>query len=529
VTSRWLPRGAVASPHHLASAAGAVVLADGGNAVDAAVATNLVLAVVAPYQCGVGGDLLALVHDGGVTGVASVGAMPAGATAEAVRSAVDAGHGSEVRLPGTDGMPTFGALPVSVPGAVAGWMSLLERWGSRSFGELSGPARRLAEEGFAVSHHAAAIVERARPALEHQPGWADHYGRMRGGERFVQRDLARTLRTLADEGAAAVYDGPIADRIVEVLQRHGSTMDRADLAAHRVEEVEPLRGGFRDREVLELPPPTQGVTALTALGLLDRSAARGPDEDVLAWHHEVDAVRLALRDRQRHLGDPRTMRVTPSELLASDRLDRLAREIDDDRAAEVTLGRRPVPGGTAAVCVGDADGLLVSLIQSNFVGFGSGVVVPEAGFGLHDRGAHLRLEATPGDPNVLAPGIRPLHTLIPGMALRDGAPELVFGTMGGDGQVPIHVQLLRRLVDAGVDPQSAIDAPRFVVDVADGSVVVEAGAPDAVIEGLRARGHEVRVIEHRAHAAGHAHVLRVTGAGYEAGTDPRCEGAVTGG
>jgi gamma-glutamyltranspeptidase / glutathione hydrolase len=528
VSSRWLPRGAVASPHHLASAAGARVLADGGNAVDAAVATNLVLAVVAPYQCGVGGDLLALVHDGVATGVTSVGAMPAGATAAAIRSAVDVGHGSEVRLPGTDGMPTFGALPVSVPGAVAGWMHLVERWGSRSFGELVAPARRFAEEGFVVSDHGAAIVDRARPVLGGQPGWAAHYGQMRGGERFVQPDLARTLRLLADEGAVAFYDGSIAERIVEVLQQHGSTMDRSDLTAHRVEEVEPLRGVFRDREVLELPPPTQGVAALTALGLLDRLAARGPDEDALAWHHEVEAVRLALRDRQHHLGDPRAMRVTPSDLLDADRLERLARGIDDARAAEVTLGR-PVPGGTAAVCVGDADGLLVSLIQSNFVGFGSGVVVPEAGFGLHDRGAHLRLEATPGDPNVLAPGIRPLHTLIPGMALRAGAPELVFGTMGGDGQVPIHVQLLRRVIDAGVDPQAAIDAPRFVVDLADGAVVVEADAPDAVVEGLRTRGHEVRLIEHRAHAAGHAHLLRVIGAGYEAGTDPRCEGAVTGG
>lgn len=528
MTSRWLPRGAVASPHHLASAAGAAVLADGGNAVDAAVATNLVLAVVAPYQCGVGGDLLAIVHDGRANGVVSVGAMPAGATPEQVRAAIAAGHGSEVRLPGTDGMPTFGALPVSVPGAVAGWMYLLQRWGTRSFGDLATAAIALAEGGFPVSPHAAAIVDRARPALEPRPGWAAHYGTMRARQRFVQPDLGRTLRTLADDGAAAFYDGPIADRIVEVLATHGSTMTRADLRAHEVAQVEPLRGRFRDLEVLELPPPTQGVTALTALGVLDRLPARGGADDVLAWHHEVEAVRLALRDRQHHLGDPRTMRVTPAQLLDPDRLDELAAEVDDARAADVQLGR-PVPGGTAAMCVGDDDGLLVSLIQSNFVGFGSGVVVPGAGFGLHDRGAHLRLDGAGGDPNVLAPGVRPLHTLIPGMALRDGRPELVFGTMGGDGQVPIHVQLLRHLVDGGSDPQAAIDAARFVIDVADGSVVVEADAPEAVVGGLRSRGHEVRVIEARAHAVGHAHVLRATSAGYEGGSDPRCEGAVVGG
>jgi gamma-glutamyltranspeptidase / glutathione hydrolase len=528
VTARWFPRGAVASPHHLASAAGARVLADGGNAVDAAVATNLVLAVVAPYQCGVGGDLLALVHDGDATGIVSVGAMPAGATPVAIRAALDAGHGGAVLVPGTDGMPSVGALPVTVPGAAQGWTHLLDRWGSRSLGELATAAVRYAEDGFTVSPHAAALVERARPVLGDQPGWSALFGRMRAGERFVQPDLARTLRALATDGPDALHRGPIAARMVEVLQQHGSTMTADDLAGHASEQVTPLRCAYRDRTVLELPPPTQGATALTALGLLDRGAPRSlAAERASDWHLEVEAVRLALRDRQHHLGDPRSMRTTVDELLAPARLDALAGTLDPDRAAEVELGR-PVPGGTAAIVAGDDQGLRVSLIQSNFLGFGSGVVVPDAGFGLHDRGAHLRLEATPGDPNVVAPGVRPLHTLIPGMALRDGRPELVFGTMGGDGQVPIHVQLLRRLVDAEADPQAAIDAPRFVVDVADGSVVVEEDAPEGIVAGLRERGHRVEVVGARSHAAGHAHVLRVTGAGYEGGSDPRCEGAVTG-
>ncbi len=274
------------------------MLADGGNAVDAAVAANLVLAVVTPYHCGVGGDLLAIVHDGEATGLLSVGAMPDGATRAALRRAIEAGHGSAVRLPGTDGMPTFGALPVTVPGAVAGWAHLLDRWGSRSFGDVATAAVRLAADGFLVSAHAQVHVDRARPVLGDQPGWTDTYGAMRAGRRFVQPELAATLRTVADDGPAALYRGPIGERIVEVLQAHGSTMTAEDLAAHEVDEVVPLRGRFRDRTVLELPAPTQGVTALTALGILDRCDPRPADDTgpaaERAWHEEVEAVRLAL-------------------------------------------------------------------------------------------------------------------------------------------------------------------------------------------------------------------------------------------
>jgi gamma-glutamyltranspeptidase / glutathione hydrolase len=525
VSARWFPNGCVASPHHLASAAGQAVLADGGNAVDAAVAANLVLAVVTPYHCGVGGDLLAIVWDGQATGVLSVGAAPAGATPDAIRAAIAAGHGDPDRsLPGTAGMPTFGALPVTVPGAVAGWAHLLARWGSRSFGSVASAALDLARDGFPVSPHGAAHVDRARPVLADQPGWAEHYGRMRAGERFVQPDLAATLAAIADDGPDALYRGPIGERIVATLQAHGSTMTVADLAAHAVEEVAPLSGRYRDVDVLELPPPTQGLTALTALGALDVLGPL-PDDPALALHLQVEVVRAALADRQDHLADPRTMVTRPDELLAPARLRAIAAAIDPD-AAGAWPPARPAPGGTAYLCAADRDGLLVSLIQSNFVGFGSGVVVPGTGIGLHDRGAHFSLE--PDDANVIAPGRRPMHTLIPAMALRDGEPWLVFGTMGGDGQPQTHVQLLGHLVDRGTDVQAAIDAPRFVVDVADGSVAIEARAPSAVVDGLRVRGHVVRDLAAYDHLAGHAHAIAVSPTGYTGGSDPRCEGAVVG-
>lgn len=524
--ARWFPRGAVASPHHLASAAGAEQLRDGGNAVDAAVAANLVLAVVTPHYCGAGGDLLAIVWDGDrAHGVSSVGAMPAGASPSALRAAIDAGHGSAVALPDTGGMPTFGALPVTVPGAVAGWSHLLDRFGSRSFATVAARAIELAADGFVVSKLTAAAVERARPTLFDQPGWAAHHGRMRAGRRHRQPDLAASLQAVADLGPQVAYRGWIAERIVATLQAHGSTMTLDDLAAHEVAEVAPLAGGYRDRTVLQLPPPTQGVTALTALGLLDRLPARGADAG-LDTHREVEAVRLALRDRQRHLADPRRMRTDVATLLAAERLDRLAAGIGEQR--DPFELRRPAPGGTAYLCAADDQGRAISLIQSNFVGFGSGVVADGTGIGLHDRGAHLRLDGEETDSNVVGSGVVPLHTLIPGMLLQDGELDTVFGTMGGDAQAQIHAQLLRRWIDADEPLQQAISAPRWAVDVADQTVVAEGRLPDQVVADLRMRGHEVRVVEAFSHAHGHAHALRRGGAGWEAASDPRCEGAALG-
>ena len=523
--TRHFPRGCVVSPHHLASAAGHRVLAEGGNAVDAAVAANLVLAVVTPYYCGVGGDLLAQVWDGRANGVASIGRAPAGATVDALHRAIAAGHGDPtVAHAGTAGMPMFGALPVTVPGAVAGWFHLLERWGTRSFGELSAAARQLATDGFEITRAVGERVDRARERLQGEPGWEEHYGRMRTGTRFRQPELAATLTLLADQGPAAMYRGQLAEAIAGTLRQRGSTMTVEDLAAHRVDEPTPLRGRYREVEVLELPPPTQGVTALTALAVAE---ALGPlsDDPGLATHLQVEAVRAAMADRQEHLADPDAMRTTPEALLARERIAALAAGVDHGQAAAWPPAR-PAPGGTAYLCATDGEGLLVSLIQSNFVGFGSGVVVPGTGIGLHDRGAHFSLDAS--DPAVIAPRKRPLHTLIPGLALREGRPWLVFGTMGGDGQPQIHLQVLSQLLDRGAELGAALDAPRFIVDVADGSVAVESRATAALFQGLADRGHDVQRLAPYDDRAGHAHLIEVTPHGYAAASDPRCDGAAVG-
>jgi gamma-glutamyltranspeptidase / glutathione hydrolase len=310
---------------------------------------------------------------------------------------------------------------------------------------------------------------------------------------------------------------------VTTLARHGSAMTVEDLATHRAEWVTPLSGRYRDVEVLELPPPTQGVSVLTALAMLDALGPL-PDDVALARHLQVEAVRASMADRQQHVGDPASMRTTPEALLEPRRIAAMAAAVDPGRAGSWPVAR-PVPGGTAYLCTADADGLLVSLIQSNFKGFGSGVVVAEGGFGLHDRGAHLSLD--PDAANAIGPGRRPLHTLIPALVLRDGAPYYVMGTMGGDAQAQVHVQLLGHLVDRGSDVAAAVAAPRFVVDVADGSVALEDGIEPEVREGLGSRGHALKSLADAA-LAGHAHVIEVVADGYAVASDPRCDGAAAG-
>lgn len=516
--------GCVAAPHHLASSAGLAVLRSGGNAVDAAVSANLVLAVVAPHLCGAGGDLFAIVWDGQAHAVASNGRAPAGATPGAVRDAVDAGHGDPaVSLPHSGGMPSFGALPVTVPGAIAGWFHLLERHGTRSFGELSRAAVRHARDGIDVSEVTAAAFARGQERHGAMTGWAERFGRLGAGDRLVQPELARALELLASDGPDVFYRGPIGAAAVDVLQRHGSTMCSDDLAAHQVRRVRVLSTGFRDVEVLELPPATQGPTALTALAVVEASGTAA--DPGLRAHVQVEAVRGALVDRDRYLTDPAHMRVDPQALFAPERISGLAAAIDPQRAA-AWPSVRPAPGGTSYLCAADRDGLLVSLIQSNYMGFGSGLLVPGFGIGLHNRGAHFSLD--PDHVNVIAPGKQTLHTLIPALALRDGRPWLVFGTMGGDGQPQTHLQLLSRVLDEGDDPQRAVDAPRWFVDPADGSVAIESRAPAEVVDGLRRRGHEVSVLGESEQLMGHAHAIEVTASGYRAGSDPRAEGAAVG-
>lgn len=518
--TRVFPRGVVASPHHLASAAGAGVLRGGGNAVDAAVAANAVLGVVTPYYCGPGGDLFAMVSqpDDEVVAVESAGRTPAGMTLDAVRASLPA--------PAPDRVPDLGPHAVTVPGAVAGWAWLQQRFGRLPLSSVLADAIRLAEEGVEVSAHAGGAFARSRTRFAGMPSWQRAFGDLRTGALWRQPDHAAFLRDVAADGPAVLYGGHRGEQLVEFLAAEGSTMTLEDLAAHRVIEVDPLRTRFGDLEVLQLPPPTQGVTALQALGVADRlrrDVAAHDDDEVLRVHLQVEAVRGALADRSRHVTDPERMRVAPASLVADDHLDELAAAVDRQRAGDHPPAT-PAPGGTAYLCAADDEGRTISLINSNFMGFGSGLVAP-FGVTLQNRGAQLSLDED--HVNVVAPRTRTLHTLIPAVARRDGRTALTFGTMGGDGQPQIHLQLLDAL-RRGVPLQEALAAWRWVVQAQDGLVVVEGRTPASLVEGLRERGHELHVIGDWEGLMGHAHAIERTPHGWRAATDPRAEGAAVG-
>jgi gamma-glutamyltranspeptidase / glutathione hydrolase len=486
------------------------VLADGGNAVDAAVAANLVLGVVAPYTCGIGGDCFAIVWDGTLHGYNGSGRAPAAATPDRVAAAT-----------GLAAMPRNGPHPITVPGAVDAWFALLERFGTRSFAELAEPATAYAADGFRLTAAGAARITAGRPVNPGWGEWQDIYGRAGAGVRLSQPGLALTLQTVAAGGRDAFYRGVIGEAVVAHVQRLGGLLDGTDLAVHEGEWVEPLEGRYRDLTVAELPPNSQGSAALLALHLLDRAGPLPPDGPE-RQHVLIEAVACALAERDAHLTDAARMRVAPGLLADPGHATTIATK----GSSPVAGAARGSGGDTAYLCAVDGSGLCVSLIQSNYGGFGSGVTVPGWGINLHNRGASFSLD--PEHVNAIAPGKRTLHTLMPAFARRDGRPWLVFGTMGADGQLQTQVQLLARLVDDGSDPAAAVTAPRWVVDPGDFSVLIENRFPPAVADGLRALGHHVQTVGPFEDVMGHAQLIRLDGDGLTAASDPRCEGLAEG-
>ena len=505
------PRAAVASPHYLATSAGLATLAHGGNAFDAVLAANLALGVVAPYFCGYGGDVFAIVWDGELRGYLGSGRSSATVSLEDTRA-----------RPGAQ-LPPFGGEVVTVPGAVAGWFEMLERFGTRAFGELAAPAIGLARGGFEVTGPAAEVFAESARFYRGFAAWEEVYGAVREGDVLRQPAMARTIEALASDGPDAYYRGPIAAAIAEAVQEAGGSLTEADLAAHAGEWAAPMLASVRDAEVAELGPPTQGVSALEALRILDGVAR--PDAGIAREHLLIEATKLALADRDRWVTDPEAMPVPADALLADGWIAGRRRAIDPERAGVPDPGQ-PQPGGTAYLCAADDDGMFVSLIQSNFVHFGSGVHVPGWGINLNNRGFSFSLDAD--RPNVLAPAKRPMHTLIPAMVLRDGTPWAAFGSMGGDAQVPVHVQVLQRILADAEDPADAIHAPRWRVDVGSWRIRAESGFDEGTANGLRALGHDVLGTRPFDSGMGHAHAVWRTAGGYGATSDPRSEGAALG-
>lgn len=515
--------GIVASEHPLASQAGAQVLAEGGNAVDAAIAANAVMGVVAPMTCGLGGDLFAIVYEaktGRLHGLNASGWAPAGLSLEYLRSR---GHTN---------MPQRGMNSVTVPGVAAGWDALEHTLGRRKLSRLLAPAIRLASEGFPVTEIVAGYWKGSEGLLRGDPDATRAFlpeGRAPGmGEVFRNPDLAWSLRQVARGGRKAFYEGPVAARLLACSQQHGGTLAADDLREFRAEWVEPISTTYQGWTVYEIPPQGQGIAALQMLNLMETfplgSWGRG---DVRTWHSMIEAKKLAYADLLRYVADQRFHAVPVAGMLDKSYARERAKSIAPEHAATRALpGEPPGHGGdTTYLCAVDGEGNMVSLIQSNYGGFGSGLVAAGTGFGLQNRGGLFTLD--PHHPNALRPRQRPLHTIIPGFMAR-GDRRIAFGIMGGWNQAQAHAQFVANIADHALNLQAALEAPRFTKMGFDGAEVqIESRVPAEVREGLAARGHQVRVIEAFGDAVGGGQaVMRDFASRVNYGaSDPRKDGA----
>ncbi len=535
-------RGAVVAPHHLATAAGSAVLYAGGSAVDAAIATNAALGVVMPNGCGIGGDAFWLIWDQAShqqLALNGSGRAPAGASAEVLRRA------------GLRTVPIRGPHSITVPGAVRSWGEAHRRFGRLSRDAILAPAIELARGGFPAWDGFIEAVEATAPivaeALGADAGFFEVYrpaGRpWRPGEPVCLPALAATLETLASDGFDAFYDGDVGERQARTLAALGSPIRAADLAGHTVDWGAPLAIDYRGVRVTTHPPNSSGVVALELLSILDQfepppPTAFGPDGVTdPAWIHlGIEAAKLAMADRDRYLTDPVFREVPVDRLLDRAYGAAQAARIDPGRAAHPAAATNPPGGGTIYLATVDRDGNAVSLIQSNYLGFGCGVVDPATGIHYQNRGSYFSLD--PAHPNVLEPGKRTLHTLLPGMLFRDGQPGpwVVAGSMGGDAQPQIHAQLVSALVDGRMDVRTGVAAPRWYVEPGEHfappvDVRLEPRHGPGIAEALVALGHPVTLTEPFDSDLGHEHAIELVdggpsdpGGSLAAATDPRSAG-----
>jgi len=535
--------GAVVAPHHLAATTGLGTLAAGGNAVDAAIAANAVLAVVMPNGCGLGGDAFWLIWDeaaGRQTALNGSGRAPAAADPAAWRRA------------GRSALPLRGPLSITVPGAVRSWAEAHRRHGRLSPEAVLAPAIDLAAGGFPAwpgyidaVETSWALFAASADLPDRGVAWASVH-RTHGrpwlpGELVRQPALARTLERLATAGFDDLYDGDLAEAQAAGLRAAGSPIGQADLRAESATWEEPIAIEYRGTRVTTHPPNSSGLVALEMLGILEQfepppAGAFGPSGPAdPGWIHlGVEAAKLAMADRDAHLADPAMVEVPVQMLLSDGHARALAGRIDRRHAAPARPSASPVGGGTVYLAAVDGAGNAASLIQSNYMGFGSGVLDPATGIGYHNRGSYFALQA--GHPNELAPGKRPLHTLLPGMLFREGRPWVVLGSMGGDAQPQIHAQVVSALVDGGVDVATAVGAPRWFVEpdqhyAPPVEVRLEGRFPDGTSAALRALGHPVSETAPFDSKLGHCHAIELVGGGpaadggsLVAATDPRSAG-----
>jgi len=518
--------GIVAAESPISAQAGVQILERGGNAVDAAIATNAMMGVVAPMMNGIGGDLFAIVYDAKANklyGLNASGWAPKGLTIEMLEKK------------GLQEMPQTGVNAITVPGAVEGWQKLEDKFGRKKLSEDLEAAIQTARNGYPVtewvSMYWAGSVDYLRGDEETAKVYLPNDRAPKTGEIFRNPDLAWSLQQIADHGRDAYYRGEIAGRVLETIRRHGGVMTAQDLAEYSAEWVEPISTTYRDWTVYEMPPNGQGLAALMMLNLMETFPLGQKDYGfgtANALHAMIEAKKLAYADLVKYIGDPRDQTLPVKTLLSKDRARERAKLIDRDHAnCEVTEGTLPGGGDTTYLTVVDREGNMVSLIQSNYSEFGSGIVAPGTGFALHNRGALFNLD--PSSPDALAGRKRPLHTIIPAFAQK-GETRLAFGIMGGWNQSQAHAQFIANLADYKMNIQAALEAPRFTKRTFTGcDVQMESRISQKTRDELTARGHKIQVMGAFSSAVGGGQVVLrdfATGVNYGA-SDPRKDGAAT--
>ena len=511
-----LARNCVATSQPLAAQAGLNMLMKGGSAVDAVLATAIALTVLEPTSNGIGSDAFAILWDGKkLQGLNASGRSPAAWTPD--------------RFKGLDAMPQRGWDSVTVPGAVAAWVELSRKYGKLPFADLFEPAIRYAADGYMVSPTIARLWEKQAPELQSLPGYADAFmpkGRAPlAGESFVFPDQARTLKRIAETSGEAFYRGDLAEKIAAHARQYGGAMTLDDLAAHQVDWVEPIGQNYRGYTLHEIPPNGQGIGALISLGILDNiDMGALPVDSADSLHVQLEAMKLAFADIYEYVADPATMRVTPAQMLDRAYLASRAKLIDMKKARAPKFGTPPT-GGTVYLTAADASGMMVSYIQSNYAGFGSGIVVNGTGISMQNRGYGFVLK--PGHANEVGPKKRPFQTIIPAFVTKDGKPVMRYGVMGGSMQAQGHSQIMVRFADHGQNPQAAADAPRWRID--EGlKLGIEEGVGADVIAELRRRGHEITQADRWSTDFGRAQLIYKMDDGYLAASERRTDGQAVG-
>ncbi|MCY3997055.1 MAG: gamma-glutamyltransferase family protein [Rhodobacter sp.] len=514
-----LAQNIVSTSQPLAAQAGLSMLARGGNAVDAAIAAAITLPVVEPTGNGLGSDAFCIFWDGKeLHGLNASGRSPAAWTPEYFK-------GHEV-------MPFHGWDSVTVPGAVSGWVALSERFGVLPFETLFEPAIGYAERGFPVPPIIARLWKNAETNLAEFPGFAATFlpdGRAPvAGELYSNPDMAQSLRLIAETRGAAFYEGVLAEKIESFAKEHGAAMRVSDLAAHQADWCGTIQQSFDEVHLREIPPNGQGIAGLMALGILDHTGLRDLEaDDPRALHLQIEAMKLALKDTESYVGDLDHMtRVTPEAMLDPDYLKARAALIDPTHATDFATGTPPARG-TVYLTTADASGMMVSFIQSNYAGFGSGVCVPGTGISLQNRGAGFSLDPT--SQNVVAPGKRPFHTIIPAFLMKGDAPLMSFGVMGGPMQAQGHLQMTLRTQLWGQDVQMAVDAPRWRINGGLG-LACETTFPEATLQALAGMGHQIdwEAPDNAFGFGGAQLIARLENGTYAAGSDARKDGQAVG-